>query len=95
VAVLVATGAVYLIVQSGMSDEPATRTVQTTTTAASKRPTGAAARVNYVVRSGDTLSAISERTGIALDALQELNPSIDANALHAGQKLRLRKRQTS
>jgi LysM repeat protein len=91
VAVLVSAGAVYEIVHNGVKDEPASRPA-TTTTAAPARRTGT--RTSYVVRSGDTLSAISERTGISLADLQQMNPTVDANALHAGQKLRLRK-QTS
>lgn len=92
VAVLVSASAIYVIVQNGISDEPKSETPKTTTTAAPKR-TGA--RATYVVRAGDTLSSISQRTGISLADLEELNPSVDANALHAGQKLRLRKPQTS
>jgi LysM repeat protein len=45
----------------------------------------------YVVRAGDTLSAISSRTGIPIATLQILNPSLDPNALQTGQRLRLRR----
>jgi LysM repeat protein len=44
----------------------------------------------YVVRSGDSLSAISQKTGISVLTLEALNPSVDPNALQAGQRLRLR-----
>ncbi len=93
VAVVVAASATYLIVHTSLDDDKAARPTRTVeTTVVSKRTSP---RATYVVRSGDTLSAISERTGISLTDLQSLNPSIDANALHAGQTLRLRKRQTS
>ncbi len=91
---VVAATAVYLIVQSGMGDDPSSDAPARTTTTAISKPRGAA-RATYVVRAGDTLSAISDRTGISLADLQELNPSIDANALRAGQKLKLRKPQAS
>lgn len=44
----------------------------------------------YVVRRGDTLSAISQRTGIAVEQLMALNRDIDPLALAPGKRLRLR-----
>jgi LysM repeat protein len=44
-----------------------------------------------LVRPNDSLSAIAGRTGVTVDQLEKLNPSLDPNALHAGQRLRLRK----
>lgn len=44
----------------------------------------------YVVRSGDTMSAIAVNAGISLSDLESLNPNVNPNALHAGQRLRLR-----
>jgi nucleoid-associated protein YgaU len=45
---------------------------------------------NYEVRSGDTLSAIAEKTGVPMSTIEELNPDIDPQALIEGQKLKLR-----
>lgn len=45
----------------------------------------------YVVRPGDTLSAIAVRTHISLTRLEALNPSASANTLQSGQRLRLRR----
>lgn len=45
---------------------------------------------NYKVRAGDTLSAISERTGVPMSRIEELNPRIDPQALIQGQSLKLR-----
>ena len=45
----------------------------------------------YRVRPGDTPSTIAERTGVALEELEELNPDIDPQQLTPGQRLRLRK----
>jgi LysM repeat protein len=44
----------------------------------------------YVVKPGDSLSTISAKTGVPLPTIESLNPSIDPNALQAGQRLRLR-----
>ncbi len=45
----------------------------------------------YVVKSGDSLSAISAKTGVAVATLESLNPGVDPNALQTGQRLTLRK----
>ena len=44
----------------------------------------------YVVKSGDTLGSISEKTGIPIDKLQELNPQLDPQQLVSGQKIKLK-----
>ncbi len=41
----------------------------------------------YVVREGDTLSAIAARFGVQEDAILELNPMTDRNRLLVGQEL--------
>ena len=46
-------------------------------------------RRTYTVKSGDTLALISERTGITVEELQELNPDIDPNSLTVGEKIKL------
>ena len=43
----------------------------------------------YVVRPGDTLALISERTGVSVEELQELNEDIDPNSLTVGDRIRL------
>src|SRR3954452_16994480 len=44
----------------------------------------------WIVRSGDTLGAISLKTGIDQTTLQTLNPDIDPQTLHEGQRIALR-----
>ncbi len=44
----------------------------------------------YIVRSGDTLSAIAARTGVSVATLESLNPSVDPAAQQTGQRLKLR-----
>lgn len=44
----------------------------------------------YVVKQGDTLSAIAMKTGVSVEEIQQLNPDIDVQALQPGARLRLR-----
>ena len=44
----------------------------------------------YVVKSGDTLGSIAEKTGVPVEKLQDLNPELDPQALVSGQKIKLR-----
>src|SRR3712207_777083 len=45
---------------------------------------------SYTVKSGDTLQAIADKTGIPVEKLQELNPQLDPQQLVSGQKIKLR-----
>jgi LysM repeat protein len=45
----------------------------------------------YVVKPGDCcLSQIAEKTGIDVDVLVQLNPSLDPQAIHSGDRVKLR-----
>jgi LysM domain len=44
----------------------------------------------WIVRSGDTLGAISVKTGIEESTLQALNPDLDPQTLLEGQRIALR-----
>jgi len=44
----------------------------------------------YTVQAGDNLTGISTKTGISVTRLEQLNSSLDPNALQTGQRLRLR-----
>ena len=44
----------------------------------------------YVVKTGDTLTAIAHRTGVPVPEILALNPEVDPQILIAGQKLKLR-----
>lgn len=98
-ALLVAVVAVALIVLgSGGSDgDPkgeTSTTGQRTATSATSVGSGEArrprARTTYTVRPGDNLGVIAEKTNVDVERLQELNPSLDPQALVAGQKIKLR-----
>lgn len=44
----------------------------------------------YVVKEGDTLGAISQKVGVSVERLLELNPDLDPQALVSGQQIKLR-----
>jgi len=44
----------------------------------------------YVVKPGDNLASIAQRTGVSLEELQTLNPELDPQGLVSGQRVRLR-----
>jgi LysM repeat protein len=46
-------------------------------------------RRTYVVRPGDTIEAISTRTGVAQTKILALNPKVSPTALFIGERLRL------
>jgi LysM repeat protein len=59
----------------------------TTTTTTSTSP--ASTPATYTVQAGDYLSTVAERTGLSVERLRELNPGLDANSMHVGQKIQL------
>jgi LysM repeat protein len=56
---------------------------------AKSKPVEAGRKV-YVVKPGDTFSAIATKVGISVDKLQRLNPGIDQFTLHSGDRVKLR-----
>jgi len=57
----------------------------TTTTTKTQKPPK-----KYEVQEGDSLSVIADRFGVSVEEITRLNPGIDAQALTAGQTLKLR-----
>jgi peptidoglycan lytic transglycosylase D len=53
-------------------------------------PTAKTSARHYVVKRGDALAVISQKTGISVERLMALNPSLDPLALVPGQRIRLR-----
>lgn len=86
-ALIAALVAIALVVQLSRSDT-STSAVSTTRPARHARPAKPRPRT-YIVKPGDTLTAIATKTGVSLDRLQQLNPGIDPQALYAGQRLKL------
>lgn len=70
--------------KNGNAQEPATKTVATTTGKQLHQDTH-----NYTVKSGDTLSAIASRYGMTVNSLVALNGIQNANLIYPGQVLRV------
>lgn len=88
--VAAAVGVLVVIQASGSgtssnSDRPAATQRTTTQRALAPRARPRA----YVVKAGDTLTAVAESTGVALETILELNPDVDPQALQTGQRLKL------
>jgi LysM repeat protein len=58
--------------------------------AGSTRPAPRVTQTVYVVRTGDTLAAIAQKTGVTIERLQALNPNLDPQGLLSGQRIKLR-----
>ena len=56
----------------------------------SERGRAALAKGTYTVKHNDTFGSIADRTGVPVDRLLELNPDVDPQTLHEGQKIKLR-----
>ena len=44
----------------------------------------------YIVKTGDTLGGIAQKTGVPVTKLQDLNPGLDPSGLQTGQQIKLR-----
>jgi peptidoglycan DL-endopeptidase CwlS len=96
VALVTCAVAVYAVVDNTLlKDDSSSKngnetTQRSTPSKTTTRKTSATKRRrSYTVKSGDTLSAISVKTGVSLATIERLNPKLDADTLHAGQKVRL------
>ena len=86
-ALVAAVIAIIVVVNGAKSSDSSksdSGSARTTTTAHHKRK-----HLVYVVKPGDILSGVAQKTGVSVERLQELNPNVDANSLHPGQKLKL------
>lgn len=73
----------------GDADEPASR--QGGRQGKASKQSKQAERKIYVVKPGDCcLSQIAEKTGIDVNTLVELNPNLDPQAIHSGDRVKLR-----
>ena len=95
VALVTCAVAVYAVVDNTLlKDDSGSSKDSTQQTQSAKSTTKQAAKTRkrrraYVVKSGDTLSAISIKTGVSMLTIKRLNPKIQADTLHAGQRVRL------
>ena len=67
--------------KQSQSRSDSTRSTTSTTSTRRKR--------FYVVKPGDNLAIIAQRTGVSLEALRELNQTLDPQGLVSGQKVKL------
>lgn len=91
IAIVGVIAAIALVVRGELhtaSPGPATPAVSSTTTTTSA--TKSQQPTFYVVKAGDSLSAIAARTGVSVGTIEALNPRINPNVLQTGQRLRLR-----
>jgi len=88
---------IFFAVILGSGDDEGSQKTTTEKQASSRRERGKRPRQGrkasgstYVVKTGDTLGSISQKTGVPVEQLQERNPGLDAQALVTGQKIKLR-----
>ena len=84
--VVVLVGVVVVVVGSsdgGSGDKGSARTATAPAKTAPRKRT-------YRVKQGDTLTAISDKTGVSTARLVALNPGLDPQALQPGDRLKLR-----
>jgi LysM repeat protein len=77
----------FLIVATSGNDQPAVRPLEVPGRAAPNA--GNRQATSVTVKAGDTASAIARRVGITVQRLRALNPGVELDALHPGQRLRL------
>ena len=85
IAFLAAVTTAALLVRAGLNASNNVSTPSATVT--STAPVGK--RQYYRVRPGDTLGVVADRFDTTLDDLVALNPQVDPDALHIGQRLRI------
>ena len=100
VAFLLAVTIAVLLVRAGLRSggstgattaPAATRPAKTTAKPRPGRKQGAqGAQRFYTVGSGDTFGSIAAKTGVSVAQIERLNPGVSSNALHVGQKLRVK-----
>jgi LysM repeat protein len=81
---------------AAVSTTPVTATTRATTTGPKLILTGTTSTTTstpgaqyYVIQSGDTLGAIAAKYDTTVDQLLTLNPDVDPNALHPGDRIRV------
>ena len=88
--------ATYLIVHHAIGNKHSSATsatVLTTSTVVHRHGSSGSAASKakfYVVKPGDSLSSIADKTGVPMSTIERLNPHLNVNALQPSQRLRLR-----
>jgi LysM repeat protein len=95
IALAAAITGTYLVVHNGLMHKSSTSqshvsTHGHSTTTTTRRGKASKSKI-YVVRPGDTLSGISQKTGVSIQTIQALNRNLNPNSLQTAQRLRLRR----
>jgi LysM repeat protein len=80
----------HTVLDKHTSSSTTTSVVHQVTHARGGSPSASTKARFYIVRTNDTLSKIAGQTHVSLATLESLNPTVNPNALHPGQKLKLR-----
>jgi len=94
IALIAVAVGVYVIVHSTLAKHDAVAQQSTTTVLTTRHARRKPVTPKfYIVKSGDTLSAIAAKTGVPLNRLEALNPAVSSPpySLQTGQRLRLRR----
>lgn len=89
-ALIAAVLAVVLIVSSANKDNFSGKGHKSSTTTKQEPARQRTKAATYTVKSGDTLIAISHKTGVLISEIQALNPEVDPQILIAGETLKLK-----
>jgi hypothetical protein len=93
-ALVAAAVALMLVVSNSSTGEqaaPAGSAVRNVGDGAGATPAKRRLRRRYTVKPGDTPSGIAEKTGVPLEEILALNPTLDPQTLAPGTKIRLRR----
>jgi len=93
-AIAAVATASYLIVHKAVTHKHTSASLGIVQTTSSSTGTTHAVSIKtkskfYVVQPNDTLSKIASRTGVSVSELEHLNPTVNPDALHPSQRLRL------
>ena len=92
-ALVLAAVAVLLVIQASKSSDGGSKDSAARTTSTEQQTTQTTKqriRPSYTVKLNDNLGLISEKTGVSVARLEELNPELDPQNLIVGQKIKLR-----
>lgn len=92
--IVVALAIVFIVsISSGADDSKSSGTTSTaTTTKAKAKTTGTTTKAKpkvYVVKQGDLLTTIAEKTGVPIEKIERLNPDLDPQVLIPGQSIKI------
>ena len=90
IALVAAIAAVYLVASSALDKDSGKTGKQGNQQTQNQKPKPKIKAATYEVKSGDTLTRISYRSGVKVTELIELNPEIDPQGLVIGQIIKLR-----